>query len=170
MSLTNLWIHFLYRHVRDMVAIMEEGNLPNPHCMACDMFVPWAALNRRHPETSLCLWGSETKKRCLVEEKARSGSVTELWAYNRPLETVSSSKYLEHLSTVNNDDWPNVIENIQKARNIWSCLARILGREGADTWTSGYFYITVIQAIFLFGSEMWVVNPRIMRFVLGGAP
>ena len=29
---TNLRIHFVYRHMQDMIVIMEEGNFPHPHC------------------------------------------------------------------------------------------------------------------------------------------
>ena len=29
---TEMWVHFLYRHLLDNVVIMEEGNLPYPRC------------------------------------------------------------------------------------------------------------------------------------------
>ena len=31
--------------------------------------------------------------------------------------------------------------------------------------TSGHFYLAVIQAVLLFGAEMWVVTPRIGRLL-----
>ena len=46
---TNLQIHFIHRHVQYTVVILEEGNSPHPLCPACDMFVPWSALNLCHP-------------------------------------------------------------------------------------------------------------------------
>ena len=33
-------LHFLHRHVRDTVVILELGNLPHPQCPCCDMLVP----------------------------------------------------------------------------------------------------------------------------------
>ena len=36
-----------------------------------------------------------------------------------------------------------------------------MGREGADVWTSGSLYLAVVQAIQIFSSETWVVNPHI---------
>ena len=57
--------------------------------------------------------------------------------------------------------------HVEKDRKSWYQLDRILGQEGADTRTSGHFYITVIQAILLFGLEIWVVTLRIKR-LLGG--
>ena len=61
MMRTNLRIHFLYRHVQDTVVILEEGNLPHPHCTACDMFIPWLALNLRQQDMALCA--------CVVDRK-----------------------------------------------------------------------------------------------------
>ena len=42
-----------------------------------------------------------------------------------------------------------------------------MGREGADTSTLGCFYVVIVQAILLFGLEMWVFMPHI-RCLLGG--
>ena len=35
----------------------------------------------------------------------------------------------------------------------------ILGKEGAYRLTTGRFYVAVVQAVLLFGSEMWVMTP-----------
>ena len=78
---TNLRIHFVHCHMLYMVAIMEEGNRPHPCCPACDMFVPWSVLNRRHPVTSFCAWGAESKIRNLAEEEARVGEMMAFWDY-----------------------------------------------------------------------------------------
>ena len=51
-----------------------------------------------------------------------------------------------------------VIANLRKVRKRWYCLYRILGPEGAYTWMSRHFYITVVKYIILFGSETWVVT------------
>ena len=58
-----------------------------------------------------------------------------------------------------------LIYHVEKARKSWYQLDRILGREGADTRTSGRFYIAIVQAVFLFGLETWVVTPRIKRLL-----
>ena len=59
----------------------------------------------------------------------------------------------------------NLIYHVEKARKSWYQLDRILGREGADTRTSGHFYITFVQAILLFRLEIWVVTPHIKRLL-----
>ena len=55
---TNLRIHFLNFHMRDTIVIMEEGNLPHTCFLECDIFIPWAALNRHHHNISLCALGA----------------------------------------------------------------------------------------------------------------
>ena len=90
MTRTKLRIHFVHRHVRDTVVITEEGNHPHPHprCPAYEMVLPWAVLNCRHPAMSLCVRGAERKRRRLEEEEDWAVKVTELWDYDRTLETV----------------------------------------------------------------------------------
>ena len=56
---------------------------------------------------------------------------------------------------------------VEKVRKSSSQLNRILGRDGADTRASGHFYVTVVQAIQLFGLETWLVTTHIKR-ILGG--
>ena len=88
-------------------------------------------------------------------------------AYRRPLEMLTAFKYLERVLTASYDDWPSVVDNIRKAWSRWAHFSIIFGWEGADPWTSGIFYKAVFQANLLFGSENWVVIPRIGR-TLGG--
>ena len=86
---TNLWIHFVHHYVRDTVVILDEGNRPHPIFLSCDMLVPSAALNRRHPSTYLCTQGSERNRQRLMEEEDWTGAVTSFWDYVRLMETVS---------------------------------------------------------------------------------
>ena len=58
-SLTNLWVHFLHRHIKDTIVILEEGNQPYPHWNKCEMFFSQRSLNGRHPSTALCQPGGE---------------------------------------------------------------------------------------------------------------
>ena len=65
------------------------------------------------------------------------------------------------------ENWIEVIANIQNTMKSCSCMNIILGWEGADTWILGHFYIAVVQSILLFGLETCVVAPHIKR-ILGG--
>ena len=59
--------------------------------------------------------------------------------------------------------WLAVVGNLRKAWKSWTCITRILGREGEDPRLSRFFFKPVAQAVFLFGSEMWVLTPRMER-------
>ena len=91
---TNLRINFLHCHVRYTIVILEEGNCPHPHCPACDMSIPWSALNRRHPSLDLYARENDRKRRILAEEEVRVGATMALWDYDWPLEIVPPFKYL----------------------------------------------------------------------------
>ena len=68
---------------------------------------------------------------------------------------------------MSDDDWLEVVRNLSRAQQKWAQLTRVLGRVGVDAWTLGMLYAAVVQAVFLDGSETWVMTPRIGRD-LGG--
>ena len=68
---TAMRVHFWRQHVRDIVIILEGGNLPHPRCPRCDMFVPWRSLNGRHNSTEMCRSGAKKKRRQLAESEVR---------------------------------------------------------------------------------------------------
>ena len=65
------------------------------------------------------------------------------------------------------EDLPEVIRNLRKARKSWDRLSRILGREGSSPRVSGMLFKEVVQAVIVFGAEAWVMTPHIGRY-LGG--
>ena len=65
--------------------------------------------------------------------------------------------------TAYDDEWPEVVVNLQKALSIWASLFRILGKERSYPWTSGTFYKAVVHVNLLFVSETRVITPRIGR-------
>ena len=91
--------------------------------------------------------------------------MTAFWDYDRPL-----GNFFNHMGRPlmeTNDNWTEVIANIQKTRKSCYPMDLILGWKGADTRISGNFYIAVVQSILLFGLETCVVAPHIKR-ILGG--
>ena len=83
--------------------------------------------------------------------------------YGRTLETVTSFKYMGRVLTEVDDDWPVVVENLNKSRKSWALLTRILVWEGANPRVSGTFFRALVHAVLIFWSEMWVRNPRMGR-------
>ena len=56
-----------------------------------------------------------------------------------------------------------VVCNLRKARQKWVRLTRVLGREGLDARNLLMFYVTVIQEVFSYGLETWMIYPFIVR-------
>ena len=121
-------MHFYSRHVRDIVIILEEVNLPHPRCSRCDMLVSWQALNGRHHATAMCRRGEERKRQRMAKAELRDSTKRAFGAYWKPLETVAKFKYLGQVMTAGDDDWPAVAGNLVKARKSWVRLAMILRR------------------------------------------
>ena len=156
-------MHFFNRHVRDIVIILEEGNLPYPRCPQCNILVPWRALNGRHHATAQCAKGAERKRRQIAEAELRDSTERAFEVYGKLLETVLAFKYLGQVMTAGDDELPAVAGNLLKARKSWGHLLRILIREGADARVSGNFSKAVVQAVLLFRAETWVLTPRMER-------
>ena len=109
------------------------------------------------------LRGEERKRHRLAGEEARLGAETALTAYGTPIAQVTLFKYLGKILTAADDNWPPVVRNLWKARRKWAQMTRVLGREGDDAQTSGQIYLEVVQSVMLYGSETWVMTPRIRR-------
>ena len=116
---TEMRVHFVHRHVQDTVVMMEEGNPPHPLCPRCDMQVPRKALNGRHLGTAQCAKGAERKRMRLAKTETRENLDWAFHAYGKPMEAVSEFCYLGRLLTATDDDWPEVVGNIKKARRSW---------------------------------------------------
>ena len=90
---TKMRVHFWYRHVRDTMVILEEGNFPHPRCPLCDIMVPWRALNGTHCHTVQCKRGTQRKRRRLASEDERENTARSFSTYGRPMDMVTSFQY-----------------------------------------------------------------------------
>ena len=89
-------------------------------------------------------------------------------AYGRPLEVVTSSRYLGRVILAADDDWPAVIWNLIKAQALCRRMMRILIREVERPRVFEFFFKAVVWSVFLFDAETCVFTPRMGR-VLGGS-
>ena len=48
------------------------------------------------------------------------------------------------------DDWPAVVRNLSRAREVWKRMTRILSREGIELQVSVFFFKAVVQVVLLF--------------------
>ena len=56
------------------------------------------------------------------------------------------------------NDWSEVLHNIRKAIQVWGRLEKLPRKEGAEPAVSEKFYRAVVQAVLLFGAEIWVLT------------
>ena len=61
------------------------------------------------------------------------------------------------------DDSQCIQSNLNKAKFRWRSLSRVLKREGADARTMAKFYLTIVQAVLLYGSESWCISQKDMN-------
>ena len=80
-------------------------------------------------------------------------------AYGPPIDIVTSFEYLGRVILAVQDDWLAVIQKLAKAWMVWRRMSSILSGEGERPWVSRFFFKAVIQSVFIFGAETWVVTP-----------
>ena len=97
-------VHFVNRHIHDIVVMLEEGNLPLTRCPQCDLQVTRKALNGRHLGTLQFNKGAKRKQRRLTETETRENAERAFPAYGKPMEAVSEFHYLGRLLTATDDD------------------------------------------------------------------
>ena len=69
------------------------------------------------------------------------------------IEGVGRSNCLGRLLDWSDDDWPAVLHNIRKERQVLGRLGKLPWREGVEPTVLSKFYHAVVQAVLLFGSE-----------------
>ena len=158
--------NFAHYHMREKFVILEEGNRPYPRCPQCDMFVPQKSLNCRYLAMAFCQRGADRKWWRLAEEEARAGTDMEFIAYEVLLAPFTHFKYLGQVLAAEDDDWPEVVRNLWRARLQWARLTRILSREGVEAHTSGHIYLAVVKLVVIYGLESWVLT-QCMKRALG---
>ena len=109
----------------------------------------------------------KTTKLILAAEEEREATARAFRAYGRPLEMVTSFRYLGRVISEEDNDWLAVARNLSWTRAVWSKMARILRREGVSLRVSGLCFKAMVQVVLLFRSDTWVVTPR-MGKALGG--
>ena len=164
-SRQSLRVHFSHRHVRDVIIIEEEGAFPR--CGRCDMFVSPASISTSHPNSKMCVAGTERKRKRLLELEHLRNQEVVFTVSGNPIETVDSFRYLGRPVTADSKDGMAVLYNIHRTRRRWAQVNRLLARQGANSKVSGYFYKAVCQSVLLYGCETWVVSDQILRSLDG---
>ena len=73
------------------------------------------------------------------------------------MEGLATFKYLWRPLDHTDNGWPEIRQNIKRARTVWGRLEKLLRRERAEPRVVTIFYRAVAQAVILFGLETSVL-------------
>ena len=76
------------------------------------------------------------------------------------IERVSDFRYLGRDLEETDDDTLAIDSRLKKARKRWNQVHPVLARKGARARIMARAYVSVVQAVLLFGSETWVIKER----------
>jgi hypothetical protein len=125
------------------------------------------ALLGRHQHTQLCQEGWDKKVQHEAAETARVALTQSFTAYGDELEKVEVFKYLGWLLAYDDNNTQAMQGNMKEARKSWEQVSCILRAKNASPKVCGVFYIAIVQAVLLFGSEMWKLSPLSLKSLEG---
>ena len=115
-------------------------------------------------------WRSETCKRLQVRRakekvalKQWEAEAVEFTISGEKIEQVKELRYLGRILTEDDDDSRCIQDQLKRARSRWWRMAKLLKREVANPSQMGRFYMAVVQAVLLYGSESWAITLRDME-------
>ena len=115
------------------------------------MFVLHKDLNGPSLATAFLRRGEERKWQHLAEEEFPMGTEIAITAYGIPLSPVTSLKCLGNVLLTAGNNWPAVVQKLWRERQKWERLCRVLSREGLDACTVGIIYVSMVQAVIIYG-------------------
>jgi exonuclease III len=155
-----LRLHFRTRHLEDTIIIEEEGQLPR--CDLCGFFGN-AVGTDSHKETVDCKKFAERRRQHFQAKRQESAREVSFTVNGTSINRVSEFKYLGRILEESDDDAPAANRQLERARERWGRMSRVLAAEGASPKVMGYFYKAIIQAVLLYGSESWTLPDRIIK-------
>ena len=86
---------------------------------------------------------------------------------SEPLEMDMAFPYLGHKVSYNNSNWAALYHNLWKARQWWGMVGKVGKKTGAAVWLQEGFYKEIVQLVFLYGSNSWVVKGAMLKLLEG---
>lgn len=117
----------------------------------------------------LCVERSERlRKYQLLKHHAERGNDVSFCIGDAEIQQVPVFKYLGRIIAEDDSDEAAIDNQLQRARLKWRRFLHILYARGMASRIAGYLYKAVVQAVFLYGSETWVLSKyhllRLERF------
>ena len=152
---SGLYRHFSIRHPNADVVIDADGTLPK--CTICGLRT---ANLQKHQGSFTCNQIS-TRRTHENKQLAQSSAENVQFIVNgKKLQRVREFCYLGRIFTENDDDSKCIQENLRKARKRWASVGKILKTEGANSKVMAKFYLTIVQAVLLYGADSWTIKKR----------
>ena len=152
--------HFSRRHPFDTIHIVEEGLLPQ--CPNCRKFLH--SVNDSHLASRSCRQQTiRFNERNMAATRQAIASQVSFTVENVPIANVSEFKYLGRVLENTDLDDKAVTLNLKNTRKRWGGMVRLFTADGARSRTLARFYVAVVQAVLLHGSETWVLTQRQRR-------
>ena len=157
----NLRKHFRSRHPLDRIIIDEEGELPQ--CIKCGLFSK-SANTAEHWRAVDCTRQSIIRARYFRQhfEKPKAKKV-EFNINGRKIKRVTEFKYLGRILHDSDDDQYACNRQLNRAKQKWARISKVLTTQGVDARVKGYFYKAIVQAVLLYGSESWCMTKAMIR-------
>ena len=149
------YCHFCLMHPHADIIINEDGELPK--CQKCGMRVTDLA---KHTDSFTCKRGAPRHSNEVKQDKQSEANDVKFYVDGNEIERVCYFKYLGRVLTEDDNDTMCIDYNLRKARGQWNSIAKILKREGASAKCMAKFYITVVQAVLLYGADTWTVSKK----------
>jgi hypothetical protein len=153
--------HFRNRHPEDTIIIADEGLLPQ--CPKCGLFQK--NVDAKHQESLDCKRFSGIKEKREQAKKQALASDFVFTINGTPIKSTTEFKYLGRILNEKDSDQPAIMYNLQRAREKWGRIGRILSKRSANPKVMGTFYKTIVQSVLLYGSETWVVSKQMMKIL-----
>ena len=154
--------HFCLRHPNADIIIHSDGELPK--CEKCGM----RCFNlQRHRDSPTCKKAQQRRKHEYLQQEQAKANTINFTVNGKSIERVREFKYLGRIFSDDDNDTISIKDNIRKARQKWNSIAKILKREGANSVCMARFYLTVVQAVLLYGADSWSITEQNMTLLRG---
>ena len=159
----------LRRHISFRHPEAEIQYLDGPDYAKCDrcciqVQVPISA---RHYGTAACQAGNLRRIARIQQEQAATAVAAPptFLVGTKQLNMVDEFKYLGRVVACNDSDLAACLRNLARARAKWGEISRVLQRKGASIPTTARFYMVIVSAVLLYGSETWAVTKRMEAMI-----
>ena len=147
--------HFWTHHVQDTIIILQEGAFPR--CPRCGKYT--RSPHAKHFHTQSCqLQAHRLAHRLQYERHKQTLHQIHFHIDNIPIGHVTYFRYLGRILSADDCDDLAVHYNLQKARATWGRLHCILSSQGASSRVMAHFYLAIVHAQLLYGSDTWVLS------------